>query len=63
MSGKEREEMGRKLLDVLEERHSLSRGNGVSCWKTAAESCPERCFQELRPFGTGFMEKKFLCGD
>ena len=25
MSGKEREEMGRKLLDVLEERHSLSR--------------------------------------
>ena len=49
MSGKEREEMGRKLLDVLEERHSLSRA--------------ERCFQELRPFGTGFMEKKFLCGD
>ena len=26
MSGKERKEMGRKLLDVLEERHSLSRG-------------------------------------
>ena len=39
MSGKEREEMGRKLLDVLEERHSLSRvfkscgPSGPDLWK------------------------------
>ena len=40
MSGKEREEMGRKLLDVLEERHSLSREEWYRLYLAAGHILP-----------------------